>query len=501
MLRNRANRSDRVVRSRNESAVDHAPRSERVIAWRFLVMVGVLYASLQIGGLSLDRPPSWDEAIYLSQTTPGVDALPFAPSRARGIVLLVAPVAELGGAATAVRLWLVLLSSIGLVSVFGVWVPLIGLASPLASGLLALSWPGLFYGSEVMPNLWSALIAVGVVGLSVRAIWDETTPRHQRLTAVLLFVLALLRPLDSLAVGLLLIVTSIWAGASSIRRFAAIALPILLGWLAWGIEMSLRFGGPTRAVGAALEVGHVSAPNIAQQALEYIQLIDGPPLGPEPGSTLPALGVISALLLATAVLVANVTKEASVWKRPFIRVPSIGALILAAPYLLVVSAAAPRFLLPAYALLCVPAGVGWLRLPSMSRRRANFAPVWTFLFLAGLVWQVRLAVDIERRQYETRKSAQSVGFAMRLRADQDACTFVSNAAFPQIALASGCHAERWHGIESALKSLQTVAADGRMAFLAVTTPVADRVGSKIVSFPKIRTVTRDWNLYRITSFR
>ncbi|HJQ72922.1 MAG TPA: hypothetical protein VJ887_05875, partial [Actinomycetota bacterium] len=61
------------------------PTDEEIaLARRLLLVVGVGYLVVQLFAFSLDRPPSWDEAIYLSQVSPGAVALPFLPYRARG---------------------------------------------------------------------------------------------------------------------------------------------------------------------------------------------------------------------------------------------------------------------------------------------------------------------------------------------------------------------------------------------------------------------------------
>ena len=46
------------------------------------------------------RPSGWDEAVYVSQVTPGMEAMFMAAWRARGITLLIAPVTLLGGSWT-----------------------------------------------------------------------------------------------------------------------------------------------------------------------------------------------------------------------------------------------------------------------------------------------------------------------------------------------------------------------------------------------------------------
>ena len=73
------------------------PDSEVAVARRLLLVVGLGYLAIQLIAFSLGRPPSWDEAIYLSQVAPGAEALPFVPSRARGITFLAIPVLQLGG--------------------------------------------------------------------------------------------------------------------------------------------------------------------------------------------------------------------------------------------------------------------------------------------------------------------------------------------------------------------------------------------------------------------
>ena len=53
--------------------------SEVALARRLVVVVGLAYLAAQLIAFSLDRPPSWDEAIYLSQVAPGAEPLPCVP--------------------------------------------------------------------------------------------------------------------------------------------------------------------------------------------------------------------------------------------------------------------------------------------------------------------------------------------------------------------------------------------------------------------------------------
>ncbi|MGH2578564.1 MAG: hypothetical protein ACRDG9_12570, partial [Actinomycetota bacterium] len=92
-----------------------------------LVFVGAAYLVAQLLLFPSNRAPSWDEAIYLSQMTTRVDAIAFAPSRARGISLLVSPITMTGGSIRAVRLFLAALSSVAVFGSFLLWVPALGL--------------------------------------------------------------------------------------------------------------------------------------------------------------------------------------------------------------------------------------------------------------------------------------------------------------------------------------------------------------------------------------
>ena len=118
--------------------------------------------------LARTEPPSWDEAIYLSQVAPGAEALPFVPSRARGITFLAIPVLQLGGSLAQLRLFLAVASAAALTAAFRMWAPVIGFGAVAAALLFAAAWPALFYGSELMPNLWVALVCVAATAVLAR---------------------------------------------------------------------------------------------------------------------------------------------------------------------------------------------------------------------------------------------------------------------------------------------------------------------------------------------
>src|SRR5947209_18103584 len=80
----------------------------------------LFYTLVELFVMGARSPLGWDEAIYLSQVGHGPTAWFDAP-RARGITLLVAPVADLIHSLAAVRLWLTAVSAVLMVASYRVW--------------------------------------------------------------------------------------------------------------------------------------------------------------------------------------------------------------------------------------------------------------------------------------------------------------------------------------------------------------------------------------------
>ena len=170
--------------------------------------------------------------------------------RARGVPLLVAPVTFLGGSVGDVRLFLMLASAVTITATFRLWIPSVGLAAPVAAWLFSFSWLGLWSGSEVMPNLWAAILGLATAGFVARYL-DGGERWHAVLAAIVLAAMALVRPTEATvltgAIGLYVVVfrRARW------RLLFGLGLGLVLGWVPWLIEMSIRFGGPMSALDEA----------------------------------------------------------------------------------------------------------------------------------------------------------------------------------------------------------------------------------------------------------
>lgn len=423
------------------------PREAEVTnARRLLALVGLGYVAVQLLAFSIGRSPGWDEAIYLSQITPGAEPLPFAAFRARGITLLVAPVLQLGGSTQDVRLFLAVASGAALIGAMWTWTRIIGYGAPAAALLFAGSWPALFYGSEVMPNLWAAFPTIAATAFLARRLVGLGRRTDELLAGTMVALTALIRPPDATALALALVIVPILVGRGSIAWSAIVLLGLAAGWAPWLVEMGTRYGGPAAALSTAADVGGAARGSFVDGILQYAALSDGPTMGPVADPRVPRSGLL--WLVGLAVLVALGLHAAR--RRgtlAALAIPFLGAPALAAIYLGFTSAQAPRFLLPALGAFCLPAGLGLVEaLRGPGRRRGLTAPAFaartTAIVLTGAwaVSQVTVALKIENAISPGRESAERAGREVGRIAGEAPCRLFSSASYPMVGYAGGCGA-------------------------------------------------------------
>src|SRR5919201_6089712 len=148
-------------------------RRRTQVAVGLLVVVGVAFAVLHAFLFPPTRPVLWDEAVYISQVTPGMHGVYFNAWHARGITLLVAPVTMLGGWIEAIHIYLTVLSALATVGAFGLWLRLVGGSGAIAAAGFSFSWVTLISGSQVMPNYWAALLGVATAAMAARWLQEE----------------------------------------------------------------------------------------------------------------------------------------------------------------------------------------------------------------------------------------------------------------------------------------------------------------------------------------
>jgi hypothetical protein len=422
------------------------PDSEIAAARRLVVIVGLGYLTVQLVAFSLDRPPSWDEAIYLSQVTPGAEPLPFVPSRARGITFLALPVLQLGGSLPQLRLFLAVASAAALAASFRTWASVIGLGAAAAAILFAASWPALFYGTELMPNLWVALIAVAATAVLSRRLAGGEGRSDELVAGGLVAIAALIRPLDAVVLTAALVLIPIAVRRATFSWTIQLLLGLLAGWAPWLVEMTARSGSPGAAFEAAARLGHTGNWSLFENARQYLALSDGPSIGPVTDPEIPISGVLWFIGLGVLVVLGIRASTGRGLLLPLV-VPTTAGMALAAEYVAFTDAQAPRFLLPSLALLAVPAGLGlvcvvaWIRAPDRAwPTRSLVAAGASILVIALAVVHVGIGARVEAGVTAQRAAAERAGMEVRRLARGARCFVHSEASFPVVGLSAGCRA-------------------------------------------------------------
>ncbi|MCG5218338.1 hypothetical protein [Streptosporangium sp. KLBMP 9127] len=384
-----------------------------------LILVAVCYGIVQLVGVTSRMGLGWDEVVYVSQVDPRGPATEFIAPRARGITLIVAPIVLLTSSTDALRIYLSLLSAVALYASFGTWLRVRpGALAPIAALLFASLWLSLFYGNAAMPNMWVAFGAVAAVGFFLRCMRPESGRGPVIGLAVSVAAVALLRPPDSVWLVLPLAVALAKPGWRRAGVGGALVVGLVAGWADWIIEAFVRFGGPAarwRAAGAANETGlHVSL-------YEHARALNGPLLcrppvhcGPVELPWLLWWGAIPVLVLLGLYAAGRRERLAECV------LPAVAGLSLAVPYIFLVGYAAPRFLLPTYALLAFPIAHSALWLlegPRLRAARRAGAGLVAAGFLAqfvlqGLTLEKLVSLRLSTRQADVEAAGALTAFAV-----------------------------------------------------------------------------------------
>jgi hypothetical protein len=479
---------DRAPEERLEEPGRHTDR-ERAWARGLVIAIGVVFLAIHLLLIPRDWPNGWDESVYLSQVTPGMDGLPFHAWHARGITLIVAPVTSLGGSVADVRLFLMVLAAITITATFWLWVPLVGMAAAVAAFVFSFSWQGQVLASEVKPNYWGALLGLAATALIARRLEGGRT-RYLLLASVLLAATALVRPTEATVLaGAIGVYILLWR-RKSWRDIVPLGVGLSVGWLPWIIEMSVRFGGLTGALREAGKGQHFVVVPIAENVLRHLAYTDDKSLP----STIPGTIWWAVLVVVAAVAIARGVTMAD---RGAALLCALAALALAVEYLIFVPALAPRFLLPAYAIASVPFGIGLVSLLRGNVASRVIGAVVLMLLVPWTIWQG--AVTAQRAPTVNKGSTLPlrVGSTIRRLAEGRPCFVLAQRAYPQIAFTARCSGEKGESHVPSDERLKALARSGRVIFVAriVEAPKKSLLSSlEPLRFPKRRGA---WYVYQL----
>ncbi|MEE1942385.1 hypothetical protein V1L54_23785 [Streptomyces sp. TRM 70361] len=418
-------------------------------AHRRLLLVCAAVTVLAALLVPVTLPLGWDELVYASRFGPYGPPTPFSAPRTRGVPLLIAPVASWSDSVLLLRLWLLLLSGAALWLGFRPWLRVLPRPSAVwvAAALYGTLWVPLFYANSAMPNHYTAMGAVAATGCLLH-------PRPGRAryagAAAGLAVVTLMRPNDGVAVAAPLLaaalaVPALRAGGRWRGRSLAVVAGVAAGALPWVVEAQVRFGGvPERLARAGETQGGIS-PVLSLTA--HLTALDGPllcrPCAGD-GVRLPALGwwVLLPALVALGLWAARragaaTGADAGAGRAPLWLAVAVAAASMA-PYLLLVPYAAPRFLLPGYALLALPAALGLLAAADRARRSRPLAAALVLVMAGQPAVQLTLAHAHGSIQERARDDWRKITEVLREHGVAPPCGIKATSMTIPLAHTAGC---------------------------------------------------------------
>ncbi|MDF4253757.1 hypothetical protein [Streptomyces sp. WMMB303] len=457
--------------------------------WWLAGVCGV-FGALSLAVVHPGLPLGWDELVYASRFAPYGPETPFSAPRTRGVPLLIAPVAALGHSVPLLRCYLTVAAALALYLGFLPWLRAVARRGvvPLAAALYSSVWFALFYAGAAMPNHYVAMGLTAALGCCVPAPGDTSSPaaaggatpgpvrarvRTWGAVAAALAAATLIRPNDTVWPVAVLLGAALWAHLRQSRRkpertepggpesgrpprsgapapapplAPAVALAatagVLLGLLPWAVEARLRFGSVLERVRAAGDIQggmhlHLSLDTVFRHAAA----LDGPLLcRPCEGATVGWASAAWWLLIPPLVaLGVNTAREEG--RTALAVLPTAAAAAVAVPYLFFMDYAAPRFLLPTYALLAPVAALGvcgalrWARTARKLRLLVPLAATLALLHLGFQLHQLDLHSGI---QAAARQDWQRMERVLRAHGVRPPCVLAGNSSTIPVAHTAGC---------------------------------------------------------------
>ncbi|MET7696446.1 hypothetical protein [Streptomyces sp. NPDC005485] len=408
----------------------------------WLAAVAGAFTLAQLVLVRSDLGLGWDETVYVSQVSGHVPAAFFSAPRARGISLLVAPIASWSDSTALLRVYLAVLSGLALYFTLRVWgAHVMPRVLALAGALFASLWVTVFYGPQAMPNYWVAVGALACVGcfVRVRANAGDRAAWWGVLAGAAL--MAWMRPMDAVYVVLPLLVLALRRP----RLLAVLVAGLLAGAGEWVIEAYMSYGGLAQRLSDASRIQRGLGWHLA--VVDQLRSLGGHTLcRPCTGSVsnpLVTLWWFALPVLAALGAVAAVRAR----RAQSVLLPLACAVTAAVPYLFLIGYAAPRFLLPAYALLALPVAHGLAHLVSAPARGTG-RTLAVSLMAAGLACHLALQyVVLERTVHSSaanRDDWSRTASALHLLGVRPPCLLSGYEAVP-IAFYTGCGSAQSEG--------------------------------------------------------
>jgi hypothetical protein len=407
------------------------------LAW--LILVSALFVLAELLPALLRLPLGADEMTYIARTSAHASGVFLPPVHGHAVGLLAAPVTLATTSLTALRVWMAVLSGLGLLGSLLCWR---GLRPAWVLALAGLIFASLaitqLSGVQVYPDLWAAFGMLAITGLLLQSVQGRMRPRVVLpLIGFLSFFIVLLRPQNIVfALAPTLLAPLLVRGWRQRSVLIAMIVGIAVGVLEWVVESYLWFGGlASRIQFAGQEPPRLSLNFSLPMQVKvlsgpwYCMSQQGCPNGNYPGLLLWWLAFFGLVALGLY----------AVWRRPE-KASSVLALITgawsAALYILFVPFGAPRYMLPTFALFAILAADGIRWLATVPRWRTIGIGLATVFVLTGVVSQHFVLTRETANQATIRKGFEASAAYVRSHGIRPPCAVIS----PSVAYIAGCTA-------------------------------------------------------------
>ncbi|MGX1273886.1 hypothetical protein [Streptomyces phaeoluteigriseus] len=437
---------------------------------RLLAAVAAAFAVAQIVLVGPGLGLGWDETVYVSQISAQAPPAFFSAPRARGVSLLVAPVTSWSTSTELLRVYLAALSGLGLYLALRVWRAFFPPRVLAAAGALYASlWVTLFYGPAAMPNHWVALGALVCVGCFLRVRADRTDRAALWGVAAGAALMAWMRPTDAVWTTLPLLVLLV--PARDVRLALALLAGLASGGGQWIIEAYLSHGGLGERLSEASRIQGGLGWNLAVG--DQMRSLVGRTLCRPCTAEMPHPAIMAWWFALPLLAVAGLAVAARGRRTTPTLVPLACAATAAVPYLLLIGYAAPRFLLPVYALLALPVADALCHLVTAPHGRLR--PVVAAVVALGLaghlaVQYVVLDRTVDRTAADRRHWTRTAADLHRLGV-RPPCLITGTEAIP-VGYYAGCSSANPRGHNANLTEAGILRTAGRVPTAALTPPGA-----------------------------
>jgi hypothetical protein len=406
------------------------------------MMVAAAFLVAELTPALLRMPLGADEITYIARTSVRISGVMLPPVHGQGAGLLAAPVTLITDSLTAIRIWMSVLSAVGLFLGLLSWRGLRPMWVLALAGLilasLAITQDS---GVQIYPDWWGALGVLALTGLFLQAVGRRMRPRVVLpLIAVASLVIVLMRPQNIVFImGPAIIAAVVVPRWRDRRVLAAMAVGAALGCLEWFIGAYVWYGGlATRLHEAGQEPPALSLYfALGTQA----KVLSGPwyciPPGGCHGWTMPGESLWWVVFLGVAILGVVVTWRTAA--RASAVLAAATAVWVIAFYSFLVPFGAPRYILPSLALMSILAAdaVTWLLTKAPWRKTGV---VFACAFLASGVISQRFVLQHLAATENAERPFQAEAARFRSMGVRPPCAIAS----PSVAYYLGCTAP-WTG--------------------------------------------------------